>query len=209
MKLDFSFFKYLPTWLKTTMVLLLAVIGIVVFFLYSRVTNTDETLCLSCHPVIYRQWHESKFHPQTVGCYQCHSPHYEAFPEPGESLYHHYLSIIIPEKFHADHQTLNANCLRCHEDIPRQKEVKKTRIIKISHQKHFKGEKVKIDDCLVCHLAIAHDKYSIETNRPRMQGCFAGNCHKEEKMNDKKCDLCHFIKLVDDQQLEQGTAREQ
>ena len=51
MKIDLSFFKYLPTWLKTTMVLAVVFIGVVVFFVYARVTNTDETLCLSCHPV--------------------------------------------------------------------------------------------------------------------------------------------------------------
>ena len=207
MKIDFSFFKYLPAWLKTSLVLMVAVIGIVVFFVYARVTNTDETLCLSCHPVIYRQWKESKFHPQTVSCYECHSPHYGAFPEVGESLYHHYLSIVIPEKFHADHQTLNANCLRCHGDIPQLKEVKKTRIVKISHKKHFKGEKVKIDNCLDCHFSISHDKFSIETNRPKMHGCFTGDCHKAERKDDK-CDLCHFVKLVETEKtLEKTTAR--
>ena len=196
MKIDFSFFKYLPVWLKTSMVLAVVFIGVVVFFVYARVTNTDETLCLSCHPVIYRQWKESKFHPQKVGCYQCHSPHKGAFPEQGESLYHHYLNVVIPEKFSADHKAINKNCIRCHEDIPQLKEVKKTKIIKISHKKHFKGEKVKIDNCLVCHFSISHDKYSIETNRPRMQGCFAGECHQADRKDDK-CELCHFVKLVE------------
>ncbi len=196
MKIDFSFIKHLPVWLKTILLLISAVLGLVIFFVYARVTNTDETLCLSCHPTIYRQWHESKFHPQSVSCYECHSPHLEAFPEKGESFYHHYLSIIIPEKFHADRDSINANCLRCHADIPKLEKVKKTRIVKISHKKHFKGEKVKIDNCVVCHYSISHDKFSIETNRPRMHGCFLGECHQAEK-KEERCEICHFVKLVE------------
>ncbi len=196
MKIDLSFVKNLPIWLKTSLLLVAAVLGVVIFFFYARVTNTDDTLCASCHPTIYRQWKESKFHPQTVSCYECHSPHYTAFPKVGESVYHHYLSIIIPEKFYAADSRINKNCLRCHADIPELKEVKKTRIIKISHKKHFKGEKVKIDNCIVCHISITHDKYSIETNRPRMQGCFLGECHVADKKEDR-CELCHFIKLVE------------
>lgn len=207
MKIDFSFFKYLPVWLKTTMVLLVAFTGVVVFFFYARVTNTDETLCLSCHPVIYRQWKESKFHPQTVRCYECHSQHLGAFPAAGESLYHHYLNVVIPEKFSADRKGINKNCLRCHEDVPNLTEVKKTKIVKISHKKHFKGKKVKIDNCLVCHFSITHDKFSIETNRPRMQGCFTGDCHQADRKDDK-CELCHFVKLVETEKtLEKASAR--
>jgi len=202
MKLDLSFFKYLPVWLKTSLVLVAAVVGLVIFFVYARVTNTDDTLCASCHPVIYRQWAESKVHPQKVSCYECHSPHYEAFPEAGakESLYHHYLSKIIPEKFHSSRTHINENCLRCHSDIPQLQEVKKTRIIKISHKKHYKGEKVKIENCAVCHSSITHDKYSIETNRPRMQGCFLGECHVADKKEDR-CELCHFVKLVEKERV--------
>jgi hypothetical protein len=196
MKFDFSFIKDLPTWLKTSLVLVAVVAGVIVFFVYARVTNTDDTLCNSCHPVIYQQWHESRFHPQSVSCYECHAKHLEAFPEPGESVYHHYLSKVIPEKFHSADSYINDNCLRCHGDIPKSEEVKKTRIIKISHAKHFKGKKVKIDSCLVCHFTITHDKYSLPTNRPRMQGCFTGECHQAER-NEKRCELCHFVKLVE------------
>ena len=200
MKIDLSFFKHLPIWLKTSLLLVSAVLGLIIFFFYARVTNTHETLCASCHPTIYRQWEESKFHPQTVSCYECHSPHYEAFPDAGEPLYHHYLSKVIPEKFYAGHTQLNENCLRCHADIPELKEVKKTRIVKISHKKHFKSEKVKIDNCVVCHVSIAHDKYSIETNRPRMQGCFLGECHVADKKEDR-CELCHFVRLVEKEKV--------
>ena len=207
MKLDFSFFKYLPIWLKTSLVLLVLVGSTVGFFYIARISNTDETLCQSCHPVIYRQWHESKFHPQKVTCYECHSQHRGPFPESDDSMINHYRSLIIPEKFKANKQRLNENCLQCHGDIPQLKEVKETKIVKISHKKHFKADKVKIDNCLVCHFSITHDKFSIETNRPRMHGCFAGDCHKADRKDDK-CELCHFVKLVETEKtLEKTSAR--
>ncbi|MBN2333097.1 MAG: hypothetical protein JXO49_03205 [Deltaproteobacteria bacterium] len=198
MKIDFSFFKFLPTWLKTSLVLAVLMVGVVVFFAISRVSNTHESLCQSCHPVIYRQWHEAKFHPQTVTCYECHSQHRGAFPAPDDTLFNHYRSLVIPEKFLASQQRIHDNCLRCHAEIPQLNEVKKTRIVKISHKKHFKGEKVKIDNCLACHVSVTHDKFSIETNRPRMHGCFTGECHLADRRDDK-CELCHFVKLVDEQ----------
>jgi hypothetical protein len=40
-----------------------------------------------------------------------------------------------------------------------------------------------------------------------MHGCFTGDCHKAERKDDK-CDLCHFVKLVETEKtLEKTTAR--
>jgi hypothetical protein len=197
MKIDVSFVKDLPVWLKTTLVVLILTVVTVGFFAVARISNTDAELCRSCHPVIHRQWAQSKVHPQTVTCYECHSRHRGAFPAADDTLFNHYRSLVIPEKFRADQERIVANCIRCHADIPEQLDKqKKTKIVKISHKKHFKGEKVKIDSCLTCHYSVTHDKYSVETNRPRMHGCFTGDCHVKDR-RDERCDLCHYVKLTD------------
>jgi hypothetical protein len=197
MKIDLSFYNDLPVWLKTSLIIGILVATVVGFFAVARYTDKDDGLCQGCHPVIHQMWEESHSHPaDQVTCYECHTKHLAAFPEDDTNLIIHYRDKIIPIHFKSGPEVLNANCLRCHPEIPQLEEVKKTRIIKISHKKHFKGQKVKIDSCLVCHYAVAHDKYSIPTNRPRMQGCFAGDCHKAERNKDR-CELCHFVKLVE------------
>ena len=201
MKIDFNFIKDLPGWLKTSLVIGITISVLVGFFAFARYTDKDDALCRSCHPSIHEMWQTSKTHPSDkVTCYECHTKYIEAFPEAGESLYIHYRDKIIPENFNSGRKVLNGNCLRCHEDIPKFKEVKNTRIVKISHEKHYKSEKVKIDDCMVCHNSLAHDKYAIETNRPRMQGCFLGECHKADIKEDR-CELCHFVKLVEEEKV--------
>ncbi len=197
MKIDLDFFNDLPVWLKTSLIIGVMVSVVVGFFAVARYTDKDDGLCQGCHPVIHQMWEESRSHPaDKVTCYECHTKHLKAFPEDDTNLIIHYRDKIIPIHFNSGPEVLNANCLRCHPEIPKLEEVKKTRIIKISHAKHFKGKKVKIDSCLVCHYPVAHDKYSLPTNRPRMQGCFAGKCHLAERKKER-CELCHFVKLVE------------
>ncbi len=201
MKIDLGFIKDLPVWLKTSLIIGVLLSVVVGFFAIARYTDKDDGLCRGCHPTIHGMWQISKTHPaDKVTCYECHTKILEAFPESGTNPIVHYRDKIIPIHFNSGRKVLNDNCLRCHADIPELKEVKNTRIVKISHAKHFKAEKVKIDDCMVCHSALAHDKYSVATNRPRMQGCFLGECHVADKKEDR-CELCHFVKLVEKEKV--------
>ena len=171
MKIDFSFYKDLPVWLKTSLIIGVLLAVIVGFFSVARYTDKDDGLCRGCHPTIHGLWQASGSHPAAkVTCYECHTKKLGAFPEGGSNPLVHYRDMIIPVHFNSGREVLNANCLRCHPEIPQMKEVKNTRIVKISHAKHYKAEKVKIDDCLVCHEALAHDKYSLPTNRPADAG---------------------------------------
>ena len=201
MKIDFSFYKDLPVWLKSSLIIGVVLFVIVGFFGIARYTDKDDGLCQGCHPTVHALWKSSKTHPaDKVTCYECHTKEMGTFPDKDTNLIVHYRDKIIPVHFNSGREMLNNNCLRCHADIPKLKEVKKTRIVKISHAKHYKAEKVKIDDCMVCHYAVAHDKYAIETNRPRMQGCFLGECHKEDTKKER-CELCHFVKLVEKEKV--------
>jgi hypothetical protein len=201
MKIDFSFYKDLPVWLKSSLIIGVVVSVVVGFFAIARYTDKDDGLCQGCHPTVHALWQNSKTHPAAkVTCYECHTKEMGTFPDKDTNPIVHYRDKIIPIYFNSGRQMLNDNCLRCHADIPKLKEVKNTRIVKISHEKHYKSEKVKIDDCMVCHYAVAHDKFAIETNRPRMQGCFLGECHKADTKEDR-CELCHFVKLVEKEKV--------
>ncbi|HDS16167.1 MAG TPA: hypothetical protein ENN66_06075 [Proteobacteria bacterium] len=201
MKIDFSFYSDQPVWLKTSLIIGIVVSVIVGFFAIARYTDKDDGLCRSCHPTIHELWHSSQSHPAAkVTCYECHTKPLGAFPESGSNPIVHYRDKIIPVHYNSGRSVLNENCLRCHSEIPKLQEVKSTRIVKISHAKHYKAEKVKIDDCMVCHYAVAHDKYAIATNRPRMQGCFLGECHQADTKADR-CELCHFVKLVEKEKV--------
>ncbi len=201
MKIDFKFVSDLPVWLKTSIVIAIVLAILVVFFMFARYTDIDQGLCRPCHPTIHQMWESSNAHPAgKVSCHECHANHLDAFPEDDTNIFAHYRDKILPGHFYSSSKVINDNCIRCHADIPELKEVKNTRIVKISHAKHFKAEKVKIDDCLVCHQDLAHDRYSVATNRPRMQGCFLGECHVADKKEDR-CELCHFVKLVDKEKV--------
>ena len=56
MKIDFSFYKDLPVWLKSSLIIGVVVFVLVGFFAVSRYTDINDGLCRGCHPTIHAMW---------------------------------------------------------------------------------------------------------------------------------------------------------
>jgi hypothetical protein len=142
-----------------------------------RYTSSNPSYCMSCHVnhpnTTEATWRPSKIHPREVTCVDCHS-------EEG---------LIIPEKFAANIEVMNGRCLSCHEVISGGEQMERSlvEVVKISHRLHVD----ELDtNCIDCHRTIAHDGAEPQTNRPRMDACYA--CHDQADA----CTKCHLIDLV-------------
>jgi hypothetical protein len=74
-------------------------------------------------------------------------------------------------------------------------------VIQANHKVHLVAARDELGrplnlGCVDCHRNIAHDKAQIETNRPPMAGCFAGQCHQKDRNKDN-CRRCHFQHLAE------------
>lgn len=75
------------------------------------------------------------------------------------------------------------------------------KVIKANHKVHLvsardeQGQPLGLG-CLDCHRSIVHDKARVETNRPTMAGCFAGQCHQRDRNKDN-CQRCHYQRLIE------------
>lgn len=152
------------------------ILGSAGFVAIEQYTTTQRQFCMSCH---YKQaysefWKESKVHPESVKCPECHADKKQ----------------IIPRYYSADDSMVTPNCIRCHENITKTNEqigFKTNPLnIKIPHMFH-------IEDvgaiCTDCHANISHDKEEPQTNRPRMENCF--KCHEKEDSRES-CLTCHY-----------------
>ena len=177
----------------------LAVAGIGVFLAAARTINTTPAQCATCHPQVTALWQHSLGHPAAqVTCHECHAPH-AGLPDSlnvGAQL----RDAVIPEKYRAWAERVEARCEGCHGTIRGMKEEEK-KLIRLNHELHLvtgkdpAGEPLAMA-CLDCHRTIAHELGSGATNRPKMSGCFAGTCHAEDR-NDTNCRRCHYQQLAE------------
>lgn len=146
------------------------------FVVLEQYTTTRRQFCMGCH---YKQaysefWKESKVHPESVRCPECHTKHEQ----------------IIPRYYSADDEMVTPNCIRCHENITKTNEqigFKTNPLnIKIPHKFHLEDVGAQ---CTDCHANISHDKEEPQTNRPRMENCF--KCHEKEDTRES-CLKCHY-----------------
>jgi len=166
------------------------IIGIILVFILSifvvipllaivRYSTVNPNHCKTCHQVEFEQWRLSQGHsPQDASCTDCH-----VIPQR-----------IVAEKYSADRDIVNQNCVVCHLDVnTMEQEDLKKHIIKISHQVHV--EELEIA-CLNCHNNLIHDKNSITTNRVSKRSCY--ECHSDEiegDSNEENCLRCHYVVL--------------
>ncbi len=148
------------------------------FFLLVRTTTVSNMYCGFCHFKEKELVRTSIIHNlDNSTCAGCHD-----------------ISLFsISKHFSSDKNVVNRHCVGCHEDIKTSKEVKKKNIVKMNHLSHMDGKTNM--KCVDCHSNVAHDLGVYATNRPSMVGCFTGECHAKEK-DVKKCDYCHYVKLV-------------
>ena len=173
--------------------------GVVVFFWFARYINTSPDQCATCHPQLTAMWKRSQGHPaDQATCYECHAPHSEV-PE-SLNVAGYVRDVLIPEKYLSSDERVQERCEGCHAEI-RQAETEKGKIIKVNHKVHIVtatdelGKPLSME-CLDCHRNIAHDKAQVETNRPRMAGCFVGECHRKDRNKDN-CRRCHYQQLIE------------
>lgn len=179
--------------------------GVSVFIAGARWVNTSPQQCQTCHPELTAMWSRSHGHPaDKVTCYQCHAQH---TPPAGPNLAAYARDAVIPEKYLAGADRVESRCKGCHLGMEKLDKEKRP-VIKLNHKIHLaplndgKGQMVKLG-CLSCHRDIAHDKSEIETNRPKMSGCFTGECHRKDRNKDN-CLRCHYQKLVEAGQIVEG-----
>jgi hypothetical protein len=175
------------------------VAGVALFAWGARWVNTSPNQCATCHPELTAMWKRSQGHPSDkVTCHECHAEHQQAPVGPNLAAYAR--DTFIPEKYLSTDKRLEARCETCHKDM-RKTDKEKRQIVKINHKVHLapltdtQGRVVTLT-CLSCHRNLAHDKAQIETNRPRMAGCFAGECHRKDRNKDN-CLRCHYQQLVE------------
>jgi len=170
-------FKQIP---KKPLVILIVFILVVVLIIAAvpvnliRHTTRSPSFCKDCHPEIVQQWQQSRVHPDSITCTECHIRGWKP----------------VPVTYEADPSITLPNCERCHDQQRAQQEVIR-KLIKISHKIHLEDLKEKNVElnCLDCHWTVAHDNGNPATNRPTMVGCFSPTCHPLEK---ETCELCHF-----------------
>ncbi len=175
----------LPTRVLTMAALGAVILGAIFFLGLTHFSTSRPEYCLTCH-----YWQDqasflkkSLVHPQ-INCSQCHARHEE----------------WIPRDYQAEPERTDANCLRCHSDVPK-KEINsfKHNVMKIIIPHKFHVEQTG-GQCSLCHDSIMHDKMTPETNRPRMESCFT--CHERTKTSCVKChpkgsiDLPHQVHVV-------------
>ncbi len=176
---------HLPVRILGIMVVGGILLGSVFFLGLTHFSTSRPEYCLTCH---YWQGQvsflkKSLVHPQ-INCSQCHARHEE----------------WIPRDYQAEPERTDANCLRCHSDV-RKKDINsfKHNVMKIIIPHKFHVEQTG-GQCSLCHDSIMHDKMTPETNRPRMESCFA--CHERTKTSCVKChpkgsiDLPHQFHVV-------------
>lgn len=144
-------------------------------FALERFTTSDQRFCLTCH---YQMWGkdflvDSKIHPPEVRCPECHAVEHSLF--------------LPPKDFDSDPRRVNANCIRCHEEMLEKADVEgfKYNVMKIKFPHRFHLQEVEAI-CTDCHYNVKHDKHIPQTNRPRMVACF--ECHDQETTS---CLQCH------------------
>ncbi len=183
------------------LIAVLAVAGLGLFVWVARTVNTAPAQCATCHPQLTAMWERSSGHPaDRATCYQCHAQHAELPESPNAAGF--VRDQWIPEKYMASDDRIEGRCSGCHADIRTASEERK-KVIRINHKVHLTGTDARgrpLDlGCLDCHRNIAHDKAQIETNRPRMSGCFVGECHRKDRTKDN-CRRCHYQQLTDPEQ---------
>lgn len=160
-------------------ILVVAIIIAVSFGLLIKTTTTSNFYCGLCHfkekSLVKTSFAHNLNNSTCVGCHD-------------ESVF------SISKHFNSNIEFINKKCEGCHEKIKTEKEIKGKKIIKMNHFAHMDGKKTNMK-CVECHANVAHDHSNYSTNRPSMVGCFAGECHAKEK-DLKKCDYCHYVKLV-------------
>ncbi len=172
--------------------------GVAVFLWGARVINSTPSQCATCHPVLTEMWRGSQGHPaDRVTCYQCHARHVELPASP--NLLGYVRDRIIPEKYAASDDRIESRCEGCHSGI-RSATEERRKVVRINHKVHLSGKDAQGKPlnlgCLDCHRSIAHDKAEVPTNRPRMYGCFTGDCHRKDRNKDN-CTRCHYQRLVE------------
>lgn len=176
---------------------IVAAFGLAGFIVVARAVNTHPAQCATCHPTVTGYWQTSQSHPAgRVTCAQCHDQDVELKP----NLLSYLRDIAIPEKFSAEAARIEARCIGCHDYIPEAVE-EEDKLIRVNHKAHLEkplemaGGAVELR-CLDCHDTVAHDYSPQPTNRPTMEGCFAGSCHQEDR-NADNCRRCHYQQLVE------------
>ena len=161
---------HLPARVLVIMITVLVLLGGVAFVGLTHFSTSNPRYCLTCH---YWQGQvsfikKSLVHPQ-INCSECHARHEE----------------WVPRDYQADPERTDANCLRCHAEV-KKNDIKafKHNVMKIPipHKLHVE---LTGGQCSLCHDNIMHDKRYPETNRPRMETCFA--CHERNKTSCVKC----------------------
>lgn len=160
-------------------------LGAIFFLGLTHFSTSRPEYCLTCH---YWQGQvsflkKSLVHPQ-INCSECHARHAE----------------WIPRDYQAEPERTDSNCVRCHADVPK-KDIQsfKHNVMKINIPHKFHIEQTG-GQCSLCHDNIMHDKMAPETNRPRMDSCFA--CHERTKTSCVKChpkgsiDLPHQVHVI-------------
>ena len=181
---------------------LLAVVvfgGVGIFIWFTRTINTTPHQCATCHAEITAMWKRSQGHPaDRVTCYECHAQHAEA--PASANVFGLVRDQLIPEKYFSSDERVEARCEGCHPKT-REAETEVKKVIKVNHKAHLvtakdaEGKPLAMR-CLACHRNVAHDKAQIETNRPTMAGCFAGQCHPKDRNKDN-CRRCHYQQLAE------------
>lgn len=82
-----------------------------------------------------------------------------------------------------------------------ERSLEQRQVIQANHKVHLVSARNELGQpfdlgCLDCHRNIAHDKAQVETNRPPMAGCFAGQCHQKDRNKDN-CRRCHYQHLAE------------
>ncbi|GAB4261663.1 MAG: hypothetical protein Kow0092_11380 [Deferrisomatales bacterium] len=177
----------------------LAAAGVGLFLWGARVIQTTPHQCATCHPDLTAMWKRSQGHPaDQVTCTQCHGEH--AAPPASANVFAYVRDLAIPTAYWSADAAVEARCEGCHGEI-RQAETERGKLIKVNHKLHLGAAKGPDGAplemrCLDCHRNLAHDKAQIETNRPTMAGCFAGECHRKDRNKDN-CRRCHYQDLTE------------
>jgi len=161
---------HLPTRVLMMAALVGVILGSISFLGLTHYSTSRPEYCLTCHywqgQVSFLE--KSIVHPQ-INCSECHGRHGE----------------WIPRDYQAEPERTDPNCLRCHGGVPK-KDIQtfKHNVMKITipHKNHIE---LTGGLCSLCHDNIMHDKMAPETNRPRMDSCFA--CHERTKTSCVKC----------------------
>ncbi len=173
--------RRLPNWPIGLWLVVMAVAAIPVVGLpgvvLAHYTTSNSEFCLTCHGAgdTPDRSVPSKVHPSfdKVGCVDCHA-------KPGQVVFEGYV-----KGFMAEPERVASNCVRCHGNMVQRTDQQgfkfNARDIAINHQAHLDRGAT----CVTCHSNVAHDLEVPQTNRPRMENCYA--CHQRSE----SCTTCH------------------